>query len=29
MESIGWEVRDGTIEHDEVMVVMPGWNNNK
>ncbi|HEY0827413.1 MAG TPA: hypothetical protein VGE40_04925, partial [Bacilli bacterium] len=25
----GWEVRNGTLDHDEVMVVMPGWNNNK
>lgn len=25
----GWEVRNGTVDHDEVMVVMPGWNNNK
>ncbi|MFD2328520.1 FG-GAP-like repeat-containing protein [Cohnella sp. GCM10020058] len=25
----GWEVRSGTLDDDEVMVVMPGWNNNK
>ncbi|OGX68648.1 MAG: hypothetical protein A2189_01195 [Paenibacillus sp. RIFOXYA1_FULL_44_5] len=23
----GWEVRNGTLDNDEVMVVMPGWNN--
>lgn len=25
----GWEVRNGSIDDDEVMVVMPGWNNHK
>lgn len=25
----GWEVRTGTIDNDEVMVVMPGWNNHQ
>ena len=25
----GWEVRSGTVQGDETMIVMPGWNNNK
>ncbi|MFX0100533.1 MAG: hypothetical protein ACFFCS_13245 [Candidatus Hodarchaeota archaeon] len=25
----GWEMRSGSVPGDEVMVVMPGWNNNK
>ncbi len=25
----GWEIREGSVPGDEVMLVMPGWNNNK
>lgn len=25
----GWEVRNGAVDDNEVMVVMPGWNNNR